>query len=927
MCTPVRLDCRQKRSFRHTPPPTVKNRWPGDGDWQHFPVDQRGVAFMDVAVSIQASGFLDPTDVERLGMAHPDLVANSLVLDTWISKPWSPIRRRRWGFGKVSKDRGLSHDRVNPRSMIHFAWKFLTPAERRLAMEAFPQWKSYAALRRFACVHSVAELKEPRVLPADEDEPTALDKHRVWLNSAGLLRFDFNHGDLIRWMGGEYTNRHRDFNADWDVIESKLQNRSIPSDLPPTKLDLAYRIQTEGVPLRGQFTTPMTATGLRNSYDNHPAVDDNLDKVEKKFAKEEWRSYHLHYLRFVYEFIPGLVINPIQWVFDKGKGRICIDCSNGPDPLGSINRYIPSPKEVKAAMEHAKTATEDAQAAKAAENLELECPQVFYQYAFQRFLRRILQMRITRPNEPIMVHADDIEAAFRRVLYHPDMACAFAYVYSDYLMVPVGQVFGSRSAPSYYCVLADVRQALAACRPDDSIVHPLVASCTFETDSSTTLVQVPQDSHYPLLSQEEQESMYNASFVDDNGVVAYLKEMPQALQHSVQSAFETFGVEDRRGGCLQDAKWTSLVSETFMFLGFRIDTHHMTVSWPLEKRKALHTELLEILARRPKYVTPKEMAHIVGVIRSASEIAPWGTFLSFNLQNGLTSAARNAYSTGRTWWTRSWIYLSNIAIATIHQLLETLLVPESSPLWSRPIALYLERDPTHAVYSDASYAGIGGWSSDFGFLWRICRDDLVRAGFDMKPINIVSSEPSDIAHEGLHINPLEFLGALLNLWITIKLVMKAGPRAGGYVIDLLADNTTALSWMSLASRTKNPLLQGLARIGAALLVRAAELLTKVSPKHFPGDQNVVADALSRPPTRASPNQNVLDCVIAQWSQLDKCRICLLPFKLLSEIASVISSRATAVQYEVLTTNLLTLELDILDLGVRTWDSPSTIYED
>ena len=123
------------------------------------------------------------------------------------------------------------------------------------------------------------------------------------------------------------------------------------------------------------------------------------------------------------------------------------------------------------------------------------------------------------------------------------------------------------------------------------------------------------------------------------------------------------------------------------------------------------------------------------------------------------------------------------------------------------------------------------------------------------------------------------------------------------------------------------MLQGLARIGAALLVRAAELLTKVSPKHFPGDQNVVADALSRPPTRASPNQNVLDCVIAQWSQLDKCRICLLPFKLLSEIASVISSRATAVQYEVLTTNLLTLELDILDLGVRTWDSPSTIYED
>ena len=46
-------------------------------------------------------------------------------------------------------------------------------------------------------------------------------------------------------------------------------------------------------------------------------------------------------------------------------------------------------------------------------------------------------------------HADDIEAAFRRILYHPDVAVLFAYVYSEYLIVPVGQVFGSRNAPSF----------------------------------------------------------------------------------------------------------------------------------------------------------------------------------------------------------------------------------------------------------------------------------------------------------------------------------------------------------------------------------------------------------------------------------------------------------------------------------------------
>ncbi|CAJ1965622.1 unnamed protein product [Cylindrotheca closterium] len=138
----------------------------------------------------------------------------------------------------------------------------------------------------------------------------------------------------------------------------------------------------------------MEATLLQNKYNNHPAVGANLAAVEKKFAKEKWNSYHIHYLQFVYEFLPGLVINPIQWVFDKGKGRICIDCSNGPNLLGSVNLYIPSLKD-------------------AIPGEEDECPALYYQYAFDRFLRRILRMRITRPNDPIMVYADDIEAAFR----------------------------------------------------------------------------------------------------------------------------------------------------------------------------------------------------------------------------------------------------------------------------------------------------------------------------------------------------------------------------------------------------------------------------------------------------------------------------------------------------------------------------------
>ena len=891
----------------------ARKRWPGDGDWQcsialnPIEVNRLKLTLMDIATIVFSKGYLDTSDYEALDQVHPDLGSpNSVVLNTWINRPWQPNRRRIWGFGRVTSDRSCTHDVVNPISMIHYAWNFLTPQDRRQAMKAIPKWRKYADLRRIACSLSVAPLKQERMLEADGSVPVALDPARALMNSCGLLRFDFSHGDFIRFLGGEFTNEHRDFNAEWDVIERNLENADPPSDMPPTKLDMAYRIQTEGVPLRGNFETPSAALPVRNAYDNHPAVHENLDEIEKKFAKEEWRNYHIHYKRFVYDYIPGLVINPIQWAFDKGKGRICIDCSKGPYPSGSINLYIPKPGE----------------------GHEDECPDVYYQHAFDRFLRHIMRMRITRPDEPIMVHADDIDAAFRRVLYHPDMAIAFAYVYRDYLMVPVGQVFGSRSAPSYYCCLADLRQALAACRPPDPELHPLVASCDYYVRTDASFARIPPDSHHPALTPAEQERMYNASFVDDNGVVSYLKTMPQALQASVMSAFEVFGDDkkDRRGPCLQQDKWIPLVSETFQFLGFKIDTRSMTVAWPFYKRKALYEELQEILKRKPKYVTPKEMAHIVGVIRSASSIAPWGTFLSFNLQNALNNAARHAFSTGRTWWTRAWIYLSKVAIATIHQLLETLLEPEDSILWSRPIALYLERDFSHRIYSDASYGGIGGWSPDFGFLWRLCRDDLVRAGFKMKDLNLRTTEPMAPDAEGLHINPLEFIGVIVNLWITIKFIRRAGPRAGGYILALLADNTSALSWMSLASRTKDPLLQGLARLASALLVEAAKLLTKVVPKHLAGDLNFVADALSRPPTAEKPNQNILDCVISEWSQLDGCRICLIPFSLLSEIASLISSQSTAVRYDLITINLLNLELDILPIGVRTWDSPSTIWE-
>ena len=457
-------------------------------------------------------------------------------------------------------------------------------------------------------------------------------------------------------------------------------DRPLPPDYPQPDYQRAYQSVTEGVPLKGTFITPMKATEQRDAYDNHPAVSTNSDKVRNKFAKEEGKSFHIHFLRFVYVFIYGIIINPIQWAFDKGKGRICIDCTKSKDDIASANTHIPGPKD----------------------NKPDECPPVYYQYAFATYIQRLYRMRYTRPGKPIYQHADDIEAAFRQLLYHPELAIAFAYVFQEYLLIPVGQVFGSRSAPSFYCLLADVRQAIAATTTltKNEQYNSLVKTCEIQTEEDTAVTDVPYDSHHPKLTDNDMICPNNMSFVDDNAIAAWMEEIYNTLNQSVESAFAVFGAQgsNRRGDCINMDKWETLVRETFMYLGFLINTHNMTIEWPYTKRKALYDTLKEILERpKPIHITPKEVAHVIGVVRSASQVAPYGTFLSFNLENNLYAKMKTGNSTKKMWWRTARVYLNTIAIATMHQLMDTLLEPEGSPLWARPIALFVERDWTRST--------------------------------------------------------------------------------------------------------------------------------------------------------------------------------------------------------------------------------------
>ena len=190
-------------------------------------------------------------------------------------------------------------------------------------------------------------------------------------------------------------------------------------------------------------------------------------------------------------------------------------------------------------------------------------------------------------------------------------------------------------------------------------------------------------------------------------------------------------------------------------------------------------------------------------------------------------------------------------------------------------------------------------------MWRLSRDDLVSHGFDMKHIDTIHGEPSPSDSHGLHINILEFIAIIINVWITLKLILRLPTTPGGHIVNAISDNTSALSWMQYAARSHAPPIRRLSRLmNAFFLFNTAP--TRLQSSYIPGQLNTEADLLSR--FTLAPTW---DSVISQIPPLATCQPYHIPRKLLSVIANTVTSTQTEATFDVLTTRLLTLELHTL----------------
>jgi hypothetical protein len=366
-------------------------------------------------------------------------------------------------------------------------------------------------------------------------------------------------------------------------------------------------------------------------------------------------------------------------------------------------------------------------------------------------------------------------------------------------------------------------------------------------------------------------------------------------------------------------KYFSHINE---ILGFVLDTRKMVVSYPIDKKE----DLISLLTKnkwttRSKY-NVRTLASILGKLRNLGQILPFGVHLSINLQLSLSAYLIRGLSQCVTtrkvsmrakmrdiWNPNRTLFLSRMAIRDL-QFLTTLLTHAPESIWCRPVSLLIPRDHHFGSRSDACNIALGGFSTPLNFQWR-----SLALAFSIleKHINIKE-------FVALFANTYLMMISFINLKQTSRLPSHLA-NLDGYIFQLLCDNTSAISWMTHASRSHDdPCISRLAHALSLLIYMFNEISpSNFIPKHIPGEQNGEADALSRPQIYPTYGH-----VFQAYPHLKALTPLKLPSKFTSLIRELIWQNSTKEPIEKTMTALLRVGVNSLKFMPKNWESATLL---
>lgn len=209
---------------------------------------------------------------------------------------------------------------------------------------------------------------------------TVIPSHANLRFLALLFHYDCHLSAAVRYLGGKYLGGHRDMNA----ILPKLRPH-----VDPATIAVFQRVMTTGCPahFNAETTRSNALTYLRQG--NSPSVSNHQPLVAAALLKEYRNNYAVPLPSWVARFLRHVFFTPIHILDKPGRApRLVFD---------ALKRHHPTSQSV-----NNMTSTHL--------GCEMECA---YGDVLLRLLTRIWNLRITYPNQDIVLHCNDVKSCFR----------------------------------------------------------------------------------------------------------------------------------------------------------------------------------------------------------------------------------------------------------------------------------------------------------------------------------------------------------------------------------------------------------------------------------------------------------------------------------------------------------------------------------
>jgi len=235
-----------------------------------------------------------------------------------------------------------------------------------------------------------------------------------------------------------------------------------------------------------------------------------------------------------------------------------------------------------------------------------ENPPIAYGSALEHCLIWIYNLRINHPCKDILMLPDDISAAFHQMFYHPSMMPVFALVFGCHLCIPASSIFGSCSLPGFYILAGELCAWAAGAINFWAAQACLMLDTVFPPEPTPTEVEgfqpaLPNSFNLgaAVLTQHGMSALY-LIFIDDTGNANTQSAIYNTVTTSILAAYLLFGFPggDVWGNCppcINAQKWMVQLQHWVTFLGFKINTQAMTLTWLLDKHQCLQQHITTIM--------------------------------------------------------------------------------------------------------------------------------------------------------------------------------------------------------------------------------------------------------------------------------------------------------------------------------------------